>query len=151
MKHLEAAKRQNKKPSLLRVLVSTFWPEYLYLGVIDACMDLGLRIAQPIMLGYLLDSFSSGVITTDAFYYAGAVVGINAMSAMLINQFIMNAFHYGMKVRAACCALIYRKVKYNCCFLFKSKILLNFAIILSNNYILGIKIKQNSLGRDSIR
>lgn len=114
LKHLESAKIRNKKPSLLKVLISTFWPEYLYLGLLDVIMDLGLRISQPIMLGYLLDYFKpeSEVTKEEALYYAGAVVGINAVSAIFINQYIMNAFHYGMKVRAACCALIYRKVYY---------------------------------------
>lgn len=109
--HLEYTKKCSKKPSLLKVLVATFWPEYLYLGIIDAFMDIVIRVSQPIMLGYLLDYFRSDTELTkeDALWYAGAVVGLNACSALLINQFICNAFHYGMKVRAACCALIYRK------------------------------------------
>lgn len=97
------------------MLVATFWPEYLYLGLLDIIMDIGLRISQPILLGYLLEYFKkdSTVTKTEALTYAGAIVGINAFSALFINQFIMNAFHYGMRVRAACCALIYRKVRTN--------------------------------------
>lgn len=78
-------------------------------------MDLIFRLSQPIMLGKLLDYFrpNSDVSKEEALWYAGAVVGLNACSALFINQYIMNAFHYGMKVRAACCALVYRKVSWS--------------------------------------
>ncbi|VEN35015.1 unnamed protein product [Callosobruchus maculatus] len=63
------------------------------------------------MLGNLLEYFRPGTEITrdDAFMYAGGLVALIGVSAILINQYIMCAFHYGMKVRAACCALIYRK------------------------------------------
>ncbi|XP_018561045.1 multidrug resistance-associated protein 4 [Anoplophora glabripennis] len=109
--HSETAKKYNRNPSLLKALVATFWPEYLCLGVILVCMDIFVRLSQPLMLGRLLEYFKPepSVTKTEAFWYAGAVVALNALSALLINQYIMRAFHYGMKVRAACCALIYRK------------------------------------------
>ncbi|XP_018575091.1 multidrug resistance-associated protein 4-like [Anoplophora glabripennis] len=110
-KNEEKAKKNNKKPSLLRVLVATFWPEYLYLGVLLAFMDIFIRLSQPLMLGRLLEYFKPvpTVTKTEALWYAGGVVVLNALSALFMNQYIMGAFHYGMKVRAACCALIYRK------------------------------------------
>ncbi|XP_072393683.1 ATP-binding cassette sub-family C member 4-like [Diabrotica undecimpunctata] len=109
--HLLKCNKTRKKPSLLKILVSTFWPEYLYLGCILALMDLLVRLSQPIMLGNMLSYFKPGTETTkeEALWYAGAVVVLNGISALLINQYIMNAFHYGMKVRAAVCSLIYRK------------------------------------------
>ncbi|KRT80296.1 ABC transporter ATP-binding protein, partial [Oryctes borbonicus] len=74
-------------------------------------MELGFRLLQPYMLGNLLEYFkpNSEMSKSEALYYAGAVVGLNALSAVFINQYIVEAFHYGMKVRAACCAIIYRK------------------------------------------
>ncbi|KAJ8951065.1 hypothetical protein NQ318_003763 [Aromia moschata] len=79
--------------------------------VILVIMDIFVRLSQPLMLGNLLAYFKPGttVTKTEALWYAGAVVGLNAISALFINQYIMGAFHYGMKVRAACCALVYRK------------------------------------------
>lgn len=76
-------------------------------------MDLLVRLSQPILLGKLLEYFrvESTVTKTDALWYAGAIVTLNALGALLINQYMMMSFHYGMKVRAACCALIYRKVR----------------------------------------
>ncbi|KAK4880096.1 hypothetical protein RN001_008242 [Aquatica leii] len=110
-KHLEKMKKLEKTPSFLKVLVQTFWPEYLYLGILLIFLDIILRLLSPLMLGELLDYFRSESTKTkdQALLYAGAVVAINAANAVLINQYVMNAFHYGMKVRAACCALIYRK------------------------------------------
>ncbi|KAF5275656.1 hypothetical protein FQA39_LY06768 [Lamprigera yunnana] len=110
-KHVEKMKKLNKKPSLLKVLVQTFWPEYLYLGILLVFLDIILRLLSPIMLGELLDYFRADSEKTknEAFLYAGAVVAVNAANALLINQYVMGAFHYGMKVRAACCAIIYRK------------------------------------------
>lgn len=106
------SQKLSKPPSLLRVLVQTFWPEYLYLGILVSTLDLVIKMIAPIMLGLLLDYFKTDTATTksDAFTYAGVLVILNAVSAILINQIIMDAFHYGMRVRAACCSLIYRKV-----------------------------------------
>ncbi|KAK9869558.1 hypothetical protein WA026_003311 [Henosepilachna vigintioctopunctata] len=109
--HLKKCDGTKKKPSFLRVLSATFWPEYLYLGSILFFMEIILRLSLPIALGELLDYFktNSSTTKTEALWYASAVVVINALSALLINQYVMGAFHYGMRVRAACCALIYRK------------------------------------------
>ncbi|CAH1104965.1 unnamed protein product [Psylliodes chrysocephalus] len=109
-KHLKKCNK-TKKPSLLKALIATFWPEYLYLGLILTVINLFLQLTQPIMLGHLLTYFKPNTTTskTDALWYAGALVIINGLIVLLINQYIMNAFHYGMKVRAAVCAVIYRK------------------------------------------
>lgn len=69
-KELESAKKRQKSPSLLKALIATFWPEYLYLGILLATMDILLRLTQPIMLGKLLDFFKPETTTTetDAFW-----------------------------------------------------------------------------------
>lgn len=69
-KQLENAKKGYKRPSLLKALVATFWPEYLILGINLATMDIAIRLTQPIMLGNLLDYFTPGSSTTktDAFW-----------------------------------------------------------------------------------
>lgn len=112
LQHLKKSKTLLKKPSFLRVLVATFWPEYLSLGILLAAMDIGVRVIQPLVLGKLLDYFRADTNVTKevALWYAGALVILNGVSAFLINHYAMGASHYGMRVRAACCALIYRKV-----------------------------------------
>lgn len=44
-----------------------------------------------------------------ALYYAGGIVAMNGLSALVINQFFIGGFHNGMKVRVAVCSIIYRK------------------------------------------
>lgn len=46
----------------------------------------------------------------EALYYAGGIVALNGLSAIIINQFFIGGFHNGMKVRVAVCSIIYRKV-----------------------------------------
>ncbi|XP_017768861.1 PREDICTED: multidrug resistance-associated protein 4-like [Nicrophorus vespilloides] len=110
-KETNYATKRKSNASLGKVLVKTFWPEYLLLAILLSFMDLILRLIQPLMLGKLLEYFRPGsdMPKEDALWYAAAVVGVNAGSALMINQYIFRAFHYGMRVRAACCSLIYRK------------------------------------------
>lgn len=112
LQHIEKSKGQNKTPSLLRVLITTFWPEYLSLGIILATLEIGVRLTQPLILGKLLDYFGKNTIVSReaAVWYAMGLVALDCVKAFLINHYFVGAFHYGMRVRAACCALIYRKV-----------------------------------------
>nr|CAD7203693.1 unnamed protein product [Timema douglasi] len=59
----------------------------------------------------MLEYFKPGsnVPKEYAYYYAGGIVATTGLSMFLINQFQFNAFHIGMKLRIACCSLVYRK------------------------------------------
>lgn len=48
----------------------------------------------------------------DAVIYASAMLILNAISTLLINQIFYYGFHNGMKVRVAVCSIIYRKVMF---------------------------------------
>ncbi|PNF20422.1 Multidrug resistance-associated protein 4 [Cryptotermes secundus] len=100
-----------KKPSLLKALALTFPWEYTKLGIFHAVNDLGIRLIQPIILGWFLGYFKpeSDTRKEDAYLFAGAIVLLTMLSMLMFNHFTVGAFHIGMRVRAACCSLIYRK------------------------------------------
>lgn len=104
--------QSNAKPSFLKVLIATYWPEYLWLAFLLLLISLVFELARPIALGKFLLYFrpDSTMTKIEALWYAGAIVGLNGGAAITQNQYLMDAFHYGMRVRAGCCALLYRKV-----------------------------------------
>ncbi|XP_069672860.1 ATP-binding cassette sub-family C member 4-like [Periplaneta americana] len=104
-------KSKGKKPSLLKAIAFAFSWEYFFLGVCHLINDLGIRLVQPMLLGMLLEYFKPGSTTEkeDAYLYAGGIVLLTMFSMLMFNHFTVGAFHVGMRVRAACCSLIYRK------------------------------------------
>lgn len=102
---------RRKKPSLLKAIALAFPWEYTKLGIIQVINDLGIRLFHPIILGWLLGYFKPGSTTTkeDAYLFAGGLILLTLLSMLMFNHFTVDAFHIGMRVRAACCSLIYRK------------------------------------------
>ncbi|XP_057653044.1 ATP-binding cassette sub-family C member 4-like [Diorhabda carinulata] len=108
---IEKSKNTNSKPSLLKALVATFWFEYFKLAIMAAVTDLCLKTVQPQILGMLLAYFKpeSEVTRSEASMYAGIIVLINICNFSIGGRYMLEAFHSGMRIRAACCALMYRK------------------------------------------
>lgn len=73
------------------------------------------KIIQPLLLGQLLQFFrkdnntETDLTKEDAWWAAAGIVGINLFTALTYNQFMINGFCTGMKVRVAVCSVIYRK------------------------------------------
>lgn len=111
---LTKAKKTNSKPSLLRAIVKTFWLEYFYIGLLAASNELVLKILQPMLLGGLLDYFNPTLNVTKetASMYGGLILIASVLSIFISNQYMLESFHGGMRIRAASCSLIYRKVNY---------------------------------------
>nr|CAD7259044.1 unnamed protein product [Timema shepardi] len=91
--------------SLERIGLSTFNKRFKKEKIVVA------TLSQPVLLGLMLKYFKPGsnVPKEYAYYYAGGIVATTGLSMFLINQFQFNAFHIGMKLRIACCSLVYRK------------------------------------------
>ena len=106
-----AQQSRRKKPSLLKAIALTFPWEYTNLGIFHVVNDLGIRLFQPILLGWLLGYFKPGSTTTkeEAYLFAGGLFLLTMLTMLMFNHFTVGAFHIGMRVRAACCSLIYRK------------------------------------------
>lgn len=70
------------------------------------------RVLQPICLGRLLSYFSSSgsaITETEAYLYATGVILCSGILIFVIHPYMMAILHMGMKMRVACCSLIYRK------------------------------------------
>lgn len=69
-------------------------------------------IAQSILLGKLLSHFRPIPLVSreDAMMYAGGMVLCTLISLVSRNSYELQAFHTGLRVKAACCSIIYRKV-----------------------------------------
>ncbi|XP_046989234.1 ATP-binding cassette sub-family C member 4-like [Schistocerca americana] len=103
--------QKKKKPSLMSAIGGAFFWQYTQLGLLVLVNDVIVRLVQPLMLGYLLAYFTPPrtMSKESAMAYAGAIVLCTAFNTLFFNHYTLGAFHAGMRVRAACCSLIYRK------------------------------------------
>jgi ATP-binding cassette, subfamily C (CFTR/MRP), member 4 len=91
--------------------VKTFWKELIFLGLLQFFNDIIIRLFQPFFLGLLLNYFApnSDITKREAYLYAIAVVALNFLASISINQFMFRSLSIGMKIRVAASSLIYRK------------------------------------------
>lgn len=72
------------------------------------------RIFQPLCLGGLVSYFAQGQTTIskeEAYCYAAGIVLCSLLPVIIFHHYILYIFQIGMKVRVACCSLLYKKVK----------------------------------------
>ncbi|CAH0698992.1 unnamed protein product [Spodoptera exigua] len=100
-----------RKPSLLRVILRAYAARCMLYGFVLLVMECGIRIAQPVFLGKLVEFYSPGssMKQEEAYMYAAAVVACSALNVFVVHPYMMAILHMGMKFRVACCSLIYRK------------------------------------------
>ncbi|KAL0895660.1 hypothetical protein ABMA27_011740 [Loxostege sticticalis] len=111
----EVARASGKKrtPSLLRVILRAYAARCMLYGAVLLFMECGIRLAQPVFLGKLVEFYSPDEREKDdftyAYVYAGLVVLCSALNVFVVHPYMMAILHMGMKFRVACCSLIYRK------------------------------------------
>ncbi|CAG9837334.1 unnamed protein product [Diabrotica balteata] len=69
-------------------------------------------IIQPLLLRRLLAYYSpqgEPVSIEEAYYFATGIVLCSLFSVLLVHPYMLAVCHIGMKMRIACCSLIYRK------------------------------------------
>lgn len=67
---------------------------------------------QPLALGKLIQYYKPNqteISKTEAYLYAGGVVGCSFINIFVQHPYMMAILHMGMKLRVSCCSLIYRK------------------------------------------
>ncbi|CAG2055410.1 unnamed protein product [Timema podura] len=110
-KEVERAGAIKTNASLFRALVKTFSWDFVILGLFVFANDVIIRISQPLLLGQLLKYFEPGstMPKEEAYLYAGGIVIITGFSSLYYSHYLLKTAHLGMKMRIACCSLIYRK------------------------------------------
>ncbi|RZC38301.1 multidrug resistance-associated protein, partial [Asbolus verrucosus] len=99
---------RNSNPSLWRPLWKTFYLEFLAFGSLFVFSEFALKMTQPWLIGQLMSKYT--IKTTNESYIYGTLLILNSFfSVMIGHTYILKIQHLGMKVRIACCSLIYRK------------------------------------------
>ncbi|GLG97904.1 Probable multidrug resistance-associated protein lethal(2)03659 [Gryllus bimaculatus] len=100
-----------RSPSLLWAIVKVFAAEYILLGLLVFTHGILLGVVQPLLLGLLLDYFAAPAqeSRTFAFLHAGGIVGSTALNTLLYSHYALGSWQLGMRMRTACCAMLYRK------------------------------------------
>ncbi|XP_052864944.1 ATP-binding cassette sub-family C member 4-like [Anopheles cruzii] len=105
-------KRNQQSPSFLRVICRIYWRHILGYGSMYTIVDLMARILQPQCLGGLVSYFAPGQSTIgkrEAYYYATGIILCSFVPVAIFHHFILYIFQIGMKIRVACCSLLYKK------------------------------------------
>lgn len=72
------------------------------------------RLRYPMYLWRLFYFWTPGqcaIQKSEAYLYACGVVFCSTVNVSVLHPYMMAVMHVGMKIRVACCSLIYRKVK----------------------------------------
>ncbi|VVC26205.1 Hypothetical protein CINCED_3A020489 [Cinara cedri] len=107
------ADKTGRNPSLLRALIKVFGTNIMLNGLILAIGEIIIKVSQPLFIGKLLLYFhpekNDKTDKTHAYVYASGLIVSLLSSMALYHSSQMAMFHFGMKMRIACCATIYRK------------------------------------------
>ncbi|XP_072332338.1 ATP-binding cassette sub-family C member 4 isoform X2 [Scyliorhinus torazame] len=112
-KEVQKAKNQARIPHLTKAILKCFWKPYIILGAFTFLEEI-IRIAQPIMLGKIINYFENyNPEDTEAykvaFGYAAGITLCTLFLAILHHLYFFHVQRTGMKLRVAMCHMIYRK------------------------------------------
>ncbi|XP_040165805.1 multidrug resistance-associated protein 4-like [Anopheles arabiensis] len=108
----KAEQKSSKQPSFLRVICRIYWRSILGYGAMYTIVDLLARIFQPQCLGGLVAYFAPGqqdISKEEAYSYAVGIILCSLVPVAIFHHFILYIFQIGMKIRVACCSLLYKK------------------------------------------
>ncbi|XP_022919142.2 probable multidrug resistance-associated protein lethal(2)03659 [Onthophagus taurus] len=100
------------KPSFGMTLFRVFGPKLMCYGIITVINELVLKVTQTLALGRLIHYYTPGqtdINESKAYMYAGTIICCSFLNVMFGHNYMLGLQHLGMKMRVACCSLIYRK------------------------------------------
>ncbi|XP_026820568.1 probable multidrug resistance-associated protein lethal(2)03659 isoform X1 [Rhopalosiphum maidis] len=110
---LASAFKLKRNPSLTRALIRMSATEYMFYGFLLSVDKIILKMSQPLFIGGILAYFNP--VETDkadlgyAYMCAFGLVFSMFTSMVLQNVTLVEILHCGMKMRIACCSVIFRK------------------------------------------
>ncbi|XP_048006653.1 ATP-binding cassette subfamily C member 4-like [Leguminivora glycinivorella] len=112
-KELENANRNGSKPSLSKAIIRTFWFEYMLCGLLVGILFIVLWPLIPYTLALFINYFS-GESTPEAYrnahIYNFLMNFCSIVTALMLNHLQLSQGAVGMRIRIACCSLLYRKI-----------------------------------------
>ncbi|XP_001946763.2 multidrug resistance-associated protein 4 [Acyrthosiphon pisum] len=110
---LASAFKREQKPSLTRALIRMSAARYMFYGFLLFVDKIILKMSQPLFIGGILAYFNPvGSDKADlgyAYMCAFGLVFSMFTSMVLQNVTLIEILHCGMKMRIACCSMIFRK------------------------------------------
>lgn len=111
-------KISNKKnsPRLEKALIRAFWKKYFCVGLLLSIQYVILVVIVPIMLSWIITYFKieedvDPITKSEALAYVCYLIICIVMSVFIMHHTELLSQQMGMRLRIACCSLIYRKVR----------------------------------------
>ncbi|CAH1736108.1 unnamed protein product [Aphis gossypii] len=110
---LAKSSSMNRNPNLLRALIRMFGAKFILYGFLFCIIEIIFNLSQPILIGELLEYFnhnhSKNIDIKYAYLYSSGLICSILMSTILIFYTYEEIMNEIMKVKVACCSLIFRK------------------------------------------
>nr|XP_023027004.1 probable multidrug resistance-associated protein lethal(2)03659 [Leptinotarsa decemlineata] len=103
--------KHKKNPSFIKALCSVFLSEIFMLWIIAFAAEI-IRLSQPLLISKLLTLYDENQVAENQKYlyiYSGLIVLSLFITVFLTHAFFHHIMQVGMKLRIACCSLVYRK------------------------------------------
>ncbi|KAH0534626.1 hypothetical protein KQX54_006001 [Cotesia glomerata] len=107
-------KENSSKPLFVKAIIQTFWLKYLYIVIFVILEQIILRNSQPFIMNWIIEYFTIeptiNVTRKDAFIYATIIIATIIAISFIAHHVYCISQILGIKIRVACCALIYKKI-----------------------------------------
>ncbi|VEN34161.1 unnamed protein product [Callosobruchus maculatus] len=101
-----------EKPALWKALWKMFRKDIICHVFVLFILEFVLKLSQPILIGQLVnyyDPHQTSITYRQACIYAGSIVLTSFLFVIVYHSYLLSVQHLGMKIRIACCSLVYRK------------------------------------------
>ncbi|XP_034936721.1 LOW QUALITY PROTEIN: multidrug resistance-associated protein 4-like [Chelonus insularis] len=104
--------RKLKRPSLIKTIIAVFWFDYFIVSLVVMLEMVILRNTLPIFQRIIVDYFdmtNNEMSRNDIIFYTTGLILTAFCSTLTLHHTSFQSRRIGMKIRVACCSLIYRK------------------------------------------